>query len=114
MTKIEIGAVVKLLKPSWLPLWLARWLDPNYGKEGTVTDIDGSNLLGDIYSVVFENESATEYFEDELVYVRECDHDWVTVDDSFDHEFGTEVVIYQRCTICNKEQDYEHSIPDEW
>jgi len=31
-----------------------------------------------------------------------CDHDWEFGDDSFDHEFGTELVHYWRCEKCGK------------
>jgi hypothetical protein len=39
--------------------------------------------------------------------VEECDHDWEVVDDSFSHEFGTQVVVYQRCLICDAVSDYD-------
>ncbi len=38
---------------------------------------------------------------------QECDHDWEVIDDSFDHEYGTQTVIYERCKLCEKERDYE-------
>lgn len=31
-----------------------------------------------------------------------CDHEWEFCDDSFDHEFGTEVIRYWRCEKCGK------------
>lgn len=31
---------------------------------------------------------------------RDCDHEWEVRDDSFDHEFGTEVIIYEKCVKC--------------
>lgn len=36
------------------------------------------------------------------------DHDWKFVDDSFDHEFGTERDFYYKCKHCNATKD-----PDE-
>jgi hypothetical protein len=30
----------------------------------------------------------------------DCDHDWHFQDDSFDHEFGTEVIHYWLCEKC--------------
>lgn len=35
------------------------------------------------------------------------DHDWKFVDDSFDHEFGTETVYYYKCKCCNATTDCE-------
>lgn len=37
----------------------------------------------------------------------ECNHDWEFCDDSFDHEFGTEVVRYDRCDKCGKTRSCE-------
>lgn len=34
------------------------------------------------------------------ISVELCDHDWQKVDDSFDHEFGTEIIHYLRCAKC--------------
>lgn len=31
---------------------------------------------------------------------EECDHDWRIRDDSFDHEFGTEVLVCWECEKC--------------
>lgn len=36
-----------------------------------------------------------------------CDHDWRVVNDSFDHEFGTEQIVYQRCVKCDAERTHE-------
>lgn len=33
------------------------------------------------------------------------DHDWKFVDDSFDHEFGTEFVHYFKCRHCEAHRD---------
>jgi len=38
----------------------------------------------------------------------ECDHDWEYIDNSFDHEFGCEQVVFERCRLCDVERDYEH------
>lgn len=37
----------------------------------------------------------------------ECDHDWELQDDSFDHEFGTEKVVYWLCLCCDKTKDIQ-------
>jgi len=37
----------------------------------------------------------------------ECDHQWQVVNESFDHEFGVEIIIYQRCDLCDAERDYD-------
>jgi hypothetical protein len=36
-----------------------------------------------------------------------CDHEWEFQDDSFDHEFGTEVVHYWLCTKCEATREME-------
>lgn len=41
------------------------------------------------------------YFEGEI------DHEWEFVDDSFDHEFGTERVHYWRCSRCDATREME-------
>lgn len=42
---------------------------------------------------------------------EECDHDWETVDDSFDHEFGTETILYRKCSKCDKESEFDYDPP---
>ncbi len=38
----------------------------------------------------------------------ECDHEWEKIDNSFDHEFGTEKVpVFERCVECDEERPYE-------
>lgn len=37
----------------------------------------------------------------------ECDHEWEVVDDSFDHEYGTEKIVFERCVLCDAEQEHE-------
>jgi hypothetical protein len=37
----------------------------------------------------------------------ECDHDWVFVDESFDHDLGTETVHYWRCSECDATRGME-------
>lgn len=36
---------------------------------------------------------------------EDCAHDWARMDDSFDHEFGVEIIRYQRCLECGLECD---------
>jgi len=31
----------------------------------------------------------------------EWDHDWETIDDSYDHDFGTEIIVFDRCARCD-------------
>lgn len=31
----------------------------------------------------------------------ECDHEWEVVDDSFDHEYGCERIVFERCRLCD-------------
>jgi hypothetical protein len=38
-----------------------------------------------------------------------CDHDWDFVDESFDHEYGTERVHFWRCKLCDAEREMEYS-----
>lgn len=44
-------------------------------------------------------------FQAELQKV--CDHDWTHIDDSFDHEFGTEQVHSNFCEKCGATKPYE-------
>lgn len=38
----------------------------------------------------------------------ECDHEWLLVDNSFDHHFGTEKVKpYLECNFCSETKDIE-------
>ena len=37
----------------------------------------------------------------------EFDHEWEFVNDSFDHEYGTEQVHYWRCANCDATKDME-------
>ena len=32
----------------------------------------------------------------------ECDHDWQVQDESFDHEYGTETVLFLACRNCDE------------
>lgn len=41
----------------------------------------------------------------------ECDHDWQFIDDSFSHEYGTEIVVYWQCSKCDKTKNVE---PDDY
>lgn len=38
-----------------------------------------------------------------------CDHNWKTVDDSFSHEFGTEIIVFERCEKCDLEREYKEA-----
>jgi len=38
---------------------------------------------------------------------EECDHEWEVVDDSFDHEFGCEKIVFERCLVCDAEREHE-------
>lgn len=44
---------------------------------------------------------------DELKTHAPCDHEWETQNDSFSHEFGTEIIVYDRCVLCGAEKEYE-------
>lgn len=37
----------------------------------------------------------------------ECDHDWEVVDESFDHEYGCERIVFERCRLCDAEQEHD-------
>ncbi len=39
-----------------------------------------------------------------------CDieHDWQLIDDSFDHQFGTEQIFYYQCNNCGSQREAEH------
>lgn len=37
----------------------------------------------------------------------ECDHEWEVIDDSFDHEYGCEVIVFERCEFCGAERSHE-------
>ena len=41
---------------------------------------------------------------------QDCEHDFEFCDDSFTHEFGTEIIRYWQCTICGYgyDDDGEH------
>jgi hypothetical protein len=34
------------------------------------------------------------------------DHEWELVDDSYDHEYGTEKIVFERCSACGLTRDY--------
>lgn len=36
-----------------------------------------------------------------------CDHEWEVVDDSFDHEYGCEQIVFLRCELCGAETEYD-------
>lgn len=43
----------------------------------------------------------------------ECDHYWKARDESFSHEFGTEIVVYFECEHCGATREYEDSDHDD-
>lgn len=36
-----------------------------------------------------------------------CDHEWETIDQSYDHEYGTETIIFDQCILCGEERDHD-------
>lgn len=38
-----------------------------------------------------------------------CDHLWEHVDASFDHEFGTEQIHYEECSLCGEQRPCQPS-----
>lgn len=42
---------------------------------------------------------------------EECDHEWEWFDESFDHEYGTEVCAYWECSLCGAEKNDD--LPDD-
>lgn len=38
----------------------------------------------------------------------QCDHDFEFVNDSFDHEYGTERIHFERCTKCGLEREADN------
>jgi hypothetical protein len=42
-------------------------------------------------------------------FLDACDHKWEAQDDSFSHEFGTEVVVFECCELCGETRDYDDS-----
>jgi hypothetical protein len=43
---------------------------------------------------------------------NDCDHEWELVDDSFDHEYGCERIVYYVCTKCDAQKDVDDTT--EW
>lgn len=39
--------------------------------------------------------------------MKDCDHEWEIIDQSYDHEYGCETIIFQKCIICGEERDYD-------
>lgn len=50
-----------------------------------------------------------DYDKDPIIRKKqeECIHDFKVVDGSFSHEFGTETIVYERCTICDVTKDHD-------
>jgi hypothetical protein len=42
-------------------------------------------------------------------FLDACEHAWEAQDDSFSHEFGTEVVVFECCELCGETRDYDDS-----
>lgn len=40
---------------------------------------------------------------------RHYGHDFEVQDDSFDHEFGTEVIVYYLCQECGKTEPFDYN-----
>jgi hypothetical protein len=57
--------------------------------------IDGLSRSGTLLEVLTEGLKA------------DCDHAWEVVDDSYDHEFGTENIVFERCIHCDEEREHE-------
>lgn len=38
---------------------------------------------------------------------NKCEHNWVFVDDSFSHEYGTETIVYWYCEKCSSTKEVE-------
>lgn len=36
------------------------------------------------------------------------DHDWEYVDDSVDHEYGTEIINYLKCAVCGQIRETQY------
>ena len=72
----------------------------------------GSNTYKDpaLIKAVAECQSLA----DKLLQTHPCiledgnfDHEWKFVDDSFDHEYGTQIEVYYECKCCKATKDYE-------
>jgi len=38
---------------------------------------------------------------------EECDHEWSVVNESFDHEYGTEIIVFERCDNCDAIREHD-------
>lgn len=43
--------------------------------------------------------------------MQKCDHDLELIDESFDHEYGTEYIQYMQCTKCDATNEDDPKIP---
>jgi len=41
-----------------------------------------------------------------------CDHELELIDESFDHEYGTEVIQFMQCIICGATSDDDSDIKE--
>ena len=63
----------------------------------------------------FPSEDSPRVMEAEDIGLTPCmegDHDYEVIDDSFDHELGTEQIFYRRCKDCGHEAEYNP--PDDY
>jgi hypothetical protein len=42
-------------------------------------------------------------------FLDACEHTWEVIDDTFSHEFGTEVVVFECCELCGETRDFDDS-----
>lgn len=55
----------------------------------------------------FLTDSTHEHAGKTLDLLNVCDHEWKIRDDSFSHEFGTEIIVCEECQICGEQRDCE-------
>jgi len=45
--------------------------------------------------------------------VNNCDHDLQVIDDSFEHQYGCEEILYYQCSICDATSKEDKNIPEQ-
>lgn len=45
---------------------------------------------------------------------HDCRDHWEVQDDSFNHEYGTQTVVYKLCPVCGLTVDYDHYDDDDY
>lgn len=85
---------------------------PDWHADADDHTVHGGTIIGEItYKDVRKAKEAiakaTAATCDKETTAVECEHDWEVVDDSFDHEFGTQKIVFERCLKCDAEQDHE-------